>query len=60
MEADWRARPLMPKKRQTDRHESGELTWNIVGGAVRMAEGRGQLILGRVPPRQPKANRNLK
>jgi len=56
MEANWRARPLTLKKRQTDRHESGD----IVGGVIRMAEGRGQLILGRVPPRQPITNRNLK
>ena len=49
-----------PKKRQTGRHESGELAWNIVGEIVRMAEGDDKLMLGRVPPRQRKTCRNLK
>lgn len=48
------------KKRRTDRNESGELAWNMVGEVVRMAEGRDQLMLGRVPPRQHKTYRNLK
>jgi len=46
-----------PKKNQT---ESSELAWNMVGEVVRMAEGRDQLMLGRVPPRQHKTYRNLK
>jgi len=49
-----------PKKRQTGRYESGELAWNIIGETVRMAEGHGKLMLGRVPPRQRKTCRNLK
>ena len=49
-----------PKKRQTDKYESGELAWNIVGEVVRMTEGRDQLMLGRVPPRQHKTYRDLK
>jgi hypothetical protein len=49
-----------PNKRQTDRNEPGELAWNMVGEVVRMAEGRDQLTLGRVPPRQHKTYRNLR
>jgi len=52
--------PAKPKKRQTDRSGPGELAWNMVGEVVRMAEGRDQLILGRVPPRQHKTYHNLK
>ena len=48
---------LKPNKRQT---EPGELAWNIVGEVIHMAEGRGQLFLGRVPLRQPKTYRNLR
>jgi len=51
---------LQPKKRQTDRKESGELAWNMVGEVVRMAEGRDQLMLGRVPLRERKTYRYLK
>jgi hypothetical protein len=62
--APWRptGEPMQPKlrKRQTDRNESGELAWNMVGEVVRMAEGRDQLMLGRVPPRQHKTYRNLR
>ncbi|KAF9646197.1 hypothetical protein BDM02DRAFT_3100298 [Thelephora ganbajun] len=49
-----------PKKHQADRHESGGLAWNMVGEVVRMAEGRDQLMLGRVPPRQHRTYRYLK
>ena len=49
-----------PKKSKTDKNESGELAWNMVGEVVRMAEGRDQLMLGRIPPRQHKTYRNLK
>ena len=62
--APWRPTgvPMQPKpnKRQTDRNEPGELAWNMVGEVVRMAEGRDQLTLGRVPPRQHKTYRNLR
>ena len=50
---------LKSKKGQTDRDESNESAWNMVGEVVRMAEGRDQLMLGRVPPRQPKTYRDL-
>lgn len=62
--APWKptGEPVHPKpnRRHADRYESGELAWNIVGEVVRMAEGRDQLMLGRVPPRQHKTYRNLK
>jgi len=48
-----------PNKRQTERNGPGELAWNMVGEVFRMAEGRDQLMLGRVPPRQHKTYRNL-
>ena len=48
-----------PKKHQA-RNESSELAWNMLGEVVRMAEGRDQLMLGRIPPRQHKTYRNLK
>ena len=51
---------LNPKRRHSDRYESGELAWNMVGEVVRMAEGRDQVMLGRVPLRQRKTYRNLK
>lgn len=50
----------VPKKRQAERYESAELAWNIVGEAVRMAEGRDQVMLGRAPPRQRKSYRDVK
>lgn len=52
---------LKPKKTQTDdKNESGELAWNMVEEVVRMAEGRDQLMLGRVPLPQHKTYRDLK
>ena len=58
--ADWGVRHPKPKKRGADRYEPGELTWNIFGEVVRMAEGRDPLMLDRVPERQHNANRSLK
>ena len=62
--APWKptGEPIQLKlnKRQTDRSGPGESAWNMVGEVVRMAEGRDQLMLGRVPPRQHKTYRDLK
>jgi len=51
---------VKPKAGQTGKNESGELAWNMVGEVIRMAEGRDQLMLGRVPPRQHKTYRGIK
>jgi hypothetical protein len=48
------------KKRQSEKNESGELAWNMVGEVVRMAEGRDQIMLYHGPQRQRKTYRHLK
>lgn len=49
-----------PKKVRINKIESGESAWNMVGEVVRMAEGRDQLVLGRVPPRRRQTYRDLR
>ncbi|KAF9784105.1 hypothetical protein BJ322DRAFT_1068635 [Thelephora terrestris] len=47
------------KKVQKSKGESCESARNMVGEVLRMAEGRGQLMLGRAPLRRRKTHRNL-